>query len=72
MNEEQSNNARNADTEGDVELPPLPEDFENKENSLSDDDKNSGVNSGSGGSKSGGLTEGSFGAGGFRIRRFVL
>ena len=71
-NEGQSNDARNADTEGDVELPPLPEDFENKENSLSDDDKNSGVNSGSGGSKSGGLTEGSFGAGGFRIRRFVL
>ena len=39
-NEGQSNDAKNADTEGDVELPPLPEEFENEENLLSDDDKN--------------------------------
>ena len=55
-NEGQSNDARNADPEGDVELPPL--DFENEENSLSDDNKNSGDNSGSGGSESGGSTDG--------------
>ena len=35
----QSNDARNADTQGDVVLPPLPEDFENEENTLSDDEK---------------------------------
>ena len=65
-NEGQSKDARNADTEGDVELPPL--DFENEENSLSDDDKNSGDNSGSGGSESGGSTDGSFGSGGSESR----
>ena len=68
MNPGQCNDARNADTEGDVELPPLPEDFENEENSLSDDDKNSGDNSGSGGSESGGSTDGSFGSGGSESR----
>ena len=46
FNEGQSNDARNADTEGDVEIPPL--DFENEEILLSDGDKNSADNSGSG------------------------
>ena len=62
-NEGQSNDARNADTEGDVELPPLLEDFENEENLLSDDDKNSVDNSGSGGS-----SVCSFGSGGSESR----
>ena len=52
----------NADTEGDVELPPLPKDFENEENTSPEDDKNSGDNSGSGGSESRGLSDGSFGS----------